>query len=434
MALNSARDGKLVGLGMLGVCVGGLAPIAWGQGGQPLDATSIAAGVSRDTNTRLSLDDEGGVAGFRDGEFSLSDGSGNNTLTLGGFSLFRYYAAKRSGDAPLTGASEFTHGFQFATVEVHATGTIASPDLSYAIVAEFEASGVPTLQDAWVLQRFADTPWALRAGQFSPGVLREYSVSQSMQLAIERSQVSARFNQGFSQGLELAYTAQQYRAMASLTDGFRSAVSPGASNSAYDSTSEADYGVSARGEWMFSGSDWDRFNHFSSWRSNPTYAGVIGAAIAFQSFGGTGATSPVTGGTDLTYTLDVSTQGSGWNSYLAFVGNVNDTDGLVQNSSFGAVVQGGYFVADQVEVYGRYEWMRLDPDFVGSTDDTLNFLTLGANYFVVPESEAVRLSADVVYSVNKTDGLLTTSDTTTGLLGDSSAGELDLRLQVRVRF
>lgn len=434
MLVIRSRSFLFVGLGAL--CSTALFPIQIVRAQSAIldQARAAADELANDAAARTSPGEDAGFAGYRDGHFSLSDAAGNNTLGIGGFALFRYHASHRSDTAPLTTRDQFTEGFQITTLNIHADGSIGQPELTYEFTAELNASGSAVLQDAWVRNQFAQTPWSLRAGQFTAAILREQNVSQEMGLAVERSQVNAHFTQDFSQGLELGYVAQQFRAFGSFTDGFRSAARPSAINSPYDSPNEADYAFSLRGEWMFAGSDWDRFDHFSSWRSNSTYSGMIGAAVAYQSFGHTGASAPIAGGNDLTYTLDVSTQGTGWNAYAALVGNVNNTDGFNENKSYGLVLQGGYFVADPVELFGRYEWIRLDPLTVSGTDYNLNFLTIGANYFPIQDSHAIRLTSDIVYSINKTDGLLTTGDTTTGLLGDPGRGEVDLRLQVVVRF
>lgn len=430
--MNARSKDLLTSVSGLVLGLTAFAPAAHAQNAILDRARAAADDLAKDAAARTSLSEDAGLAGYRDGHFSLSDAAGNNTLAIGGFTLFRYHASHRSDNAPLTSSDDFTHGFQVTTFNLRLDGSIGSPELTYEFTAEFNAGGTAVLQEAWVRNQFANTPWSLRAGQFTAAICREQIITQEMGLAVERSQVNAHFNQDYSQGVELAYSAQQYRAFASLTDGFRSATRPSTINTPYDSANEADVGLSLRGEWMFAGSNWDRFDSFSSWRSNSTYSGMIGAAIAFQSFGNTGPTT--TNGHDLTYTLDISTQGTGWNAYAAFVGNVNDTEGFIQNKSYGLVLQGGYFVADPVELFARYEWLRLDPLTVSGTDYNLNFLTLGANYYPIQDSRALRITGDIVYSVNKTDGLLSTGDTTTGLLGDASAGEVDLRLQLALRF
>lgn len=412
------------------------APIALAQNAQIEEARAAAAAMARDAAARTSWSEDRGVAGYRDGHPFLSDATGDNTLSIGGYSLFRYYASLRSGNAPLTSDNEFTQGFQFNKFHIHAVGNIGQPEMTYNFALEFDSTGAASIEDAWIHYQFGETPWGIRAGQFKPAILREENVGEFDALAVERSQVGLFFNTDVSQGVQVEHTTQQFQASVSLTDGFRSPVRPSAINTPYDSTDEADYGVSVRGQWMFAGSDWSRFDHFSSFRSRSTYSGVIGAAVAHQSFGDTGASAAIVSGSDTTYTIDVTTQGSGWNAMGAFIANINDTDGFIENKTYGAVFQGGYFVADQVELFARGEWLRLDPLVVTASDHNLRFLTLGANYFMIPDSHAVKLSAEIVYALDATDGLIAipAGDTTSGLLGDADKGEVDLRLQISVSF
>ena len=95
-------------------------------------------------------------------------------------------------------------------------------------------------------------------------------------------------------------------------------------------------------------------------------------------------------------------------------------------------------VSDQVEVFARYDALRLDTDSmrVLAASRTLNFATLGLNWFPIRESRAVRFTADAVCAFNRTDALLdpTAGDTTTALLGSSKPGEVDFRLQWQMSF
>ena len=413
-----------------------VAPVALAQNAQIEEARAAAAAMARDAAARTSWSEDRGVAGFRDGHAFLSDATGDNTFSIGGYSLFRYYASARSGNPPLTSDNEFTQGFQISKFHIHATGNIGQPEMTYNVAMDFDSSGAAVLEDAWMRYQIAETPWGIRAGQFKPAIIREENVGEFDALAVERSQVALFFNPDVSQGVQVEHTTQQFQVSVALTDGFRSPVRSSTVNQPYDSVNEADYGVSVRGQWMFAGSDWSRFDHFSSFRSRSTYTGVIGAAVAHQSFGETGASAAIVSGSDTTYTLDVTTQGSGWNTMGAFIANINDTDGFIENKTYGVVLQGGYFVADQVELFARGEWLRLDPLVVTTADHNLRFLTMGANYFVIPDSHAVKLSADIVYALDATDGLITipAGDTTSGLLGDADKGECDLRVQISVSF
>lgn len=398
---------------------------------------AYAAQVLADAASRASYADDVGTSGFRNGRFFISDNAGDNSLGFSGSLQARYNASFRSNDPPLGDHQDFTSGFSLGTARLRANGSVWSRDFSYAVSASFANDGTFLLEDAFACYSW-ETGWSLTAGQFRVPLLREESVPEENQLAVERSQTNERFNQDWSQGVLLAYRAQQARLFASFTDGFASPHRATSANTPFDSPAEADYALSFRAEWMWAGADWSRFDRFSSWRSNSTYAGMAGAAIAYQHFGNTGATAPSPSGSDYTYTIDLSVQGRGWNAFAAFIGNHDDTEGLPATDDLGFVVQGGYFVHDQVEVFARWDAIFLDDNSVlaPNADTAFNFITVGANYFPFPDSDVARISADLVFALDETTGLVNplSGDSRTGLLGDPSSGEVDLRIQFQLKF
>ena len=96
----------------------------------------------------------------------------------------------------------------------------------------------------------------------------------------------------------------------------------------------------------------------------------------------------------LSYTADFNMRGDGWSFWTAFLGNYlydggSAATGLgVEDSiSYGAVVQGGVFVTDALELIARYEFLRVVSDQQVSSvnsalsNQTLNIVTLGFNYY-----------------------------------------------------
>lgn len=419
------------------VCLLALAGVAAGQNAVLDRARAQAAEAAADALTRASHRDAEGLGGYRDG-FFLSDAAGDNALHVGAVAQVRYLASVRRVEAPLASEQRFTSGFQVQNVITRAHGSIASPDLRYRVEARFGSDGQVELEEA-VLAWENEEGWAVEVGQFRPHLSREHYLEPECGLAVERSQTGRYFSPRLPQGIEASRTAQTFRFFAGLTDGLGGPGGAGSGNTPFDSPDEADVAVHARAEWMFAGSDWKRFDRDSSWRSTPSYAGVLGAGVSWQSLGNTGASpSPAPKGSEVRATLDASVQGTGWNATIALLANHQDPDGSPARDDFGLLVQGGYFVSDQVEVFARYDALRLDTDSmrVLAASRTLNFATLGLNWFPIRESRAVRFTADAVCAFNRTDALLdpTAGDTTTALLGSSKPGEVDFRLQWQMSF
>ncbi len=396
---------------------------------------AYGAELQADAQARSSSLLDGGAT-YANGEHILTDGSGDNTLALGGTAQFRYRLGLRSDDPPIGADNGTTMGFDFGAVRAWAHGNVYSSNMHYRIQTLFTNDGTFVLEDAYGVYSM-DNGLSWKFGQFKLPFLREENIDLERQLAVDRSETNYFFTQGYSQGIQFMYAQDQWRLQGGFSDGTLSG------NTAYNSAGEADWAFNARFDYMFAGTDWNRFEQFTSWQSAPTdLAGVAGAALIYESFGSTNPSG--TEVTNFMFTIDTALQGQGWNAYGAVVGNTEDVDGADSMTNFGVVLQGGIFINEQVELFGRFDSIFLDQPDGSTLEDTLMFLTFGANYYLSRESHAARFTADIVFSLNETGfafdedgdpltpdvlGSLTAGGTQTGILGDPSSGEVVLRLQ-----
>lgn len=381
------------------VVLAGLSLSATAFAGNP-DTTSdsgraYAAELQADASRRAS-----NLAGSG---LTLAD-AGDTNLKLGGFAQFRYIMNFRDNppNSEFSSAhdSGFTNGFEATRTRLEATGNIMSKSLSYKVDANFDRNGSASLKDAWGMWDFGNG-WKAKWGQFKLPLLREELVSDTNQLAIDRSIVNSLFTQDRSQGIAAYYEQDQWRVAGAFSDGAMSLNTP------YTSAAEADWAFTVRGEYKW-GDDWKRFNDFSSWRGQPG-AGLLGAALHYQHNGNTANSSLSAAKVDIIrYTADFTYEGNGWNVYAAFVGNHNDPG---KNSfgvsgktldDFGFLLQGGYFVTDKIELFARYDGVFPDKDWGDGVDDSFHTITVGANYYVFDNSNAFKLSADIQYWPEKT--------------------------------
>lgn len=381
-------------------------------------ADDISRELLADAANRSSLSAAAG-GGWEKGSFFISDG-GANTLTPYGFMQFRYLMNFRDEDSA-GDQDDFTHGFQTRRTRVGMKGTVWSKNLSFDMLGEFSrSSGTFTLLDAWGQYKFENN-MAIKWGQGKVGLLREELVSDTKQLTVERSTVNSVFTQGRSQMVQLAYTGETFRGWASISDGLNTL------NTDFNSGSEADYALTARGEFRWGDGDWKRFEDNVSWRGSK-YGGMFGAAIHFQDGGETGGTTDTQ---VMEATIDASMEGDGWNLFAAAVWRNTDASGS-DSDDFGAVLQGGYLVTDQVELFLRYDGVFPDDDTGG---DDFHTLTGGVNYFISPESHAAKFSADIQYYFDAEDAAgIISPGTSSNLLSDTEDGQIALRLQMQVLF
>jgi hypothetical protein len=365
---------------------------------------------------------QGGGTYTADTGFNIADASGDNRLTIGGFAMFRYNASFRDSDS-VGDQDDLTLGFNAPTTTLRASGTVGDRNLSYKIQSTFGQDGVGVIEDAFAEYAFGNG-WSVRWGQFNLPVVREVVIGVEDHLGADSSVTSQYFNQGYSQGIQLGYTTDSFRFMGAVSDGAFT------SNTNFDSDLEADYAISARGEFLVVGSDWARFNNYTSWQNSEAGA-LLGAAIHWQSGGETGGTSNVD---ILLATVDFTYEGAGWNATAVGYYQKVDAEGSTDVADFGFMLQGGIFVSSQWELFGRYDGLFLD-DSGTTTEDTLNFLTLGANYYLFQDSNAAKFVVSGIYSFEDTTGFLDgTAANDNGLFGQGKDGELALTVQAQVRF
>lgn len=343
--------------------------------------------------------------------------------TISGQIQFRYYLNWRDDN---TLSDDLTNGFQTRRTKLEASGEVAD-GWSYFVqlAADFDGGGIG-LQEAWVKYKVSDTS-DLTWGQFKLPLLREELVSSKRQLAMERSVTNETFTQDRSQGIQYGWNSDNVKVRVAFSDGLNT------ENTDFTSGTEADWAFTGRVDYLGAG-QWSQFDDFTSWRGS-NFAWMIGGAAHYQSGGSTVGTLDA----DLfQITVDGSVEGDGWNAFAAFIYRMLDVSGGVDADDFGFVVQGGYFVHDQVEVFARWDAIFLDDNSVlaPNADTALNFITVGANYFPFPDSDAARITADLVFALDETTGLVNplSGDSRTGLLGDPSSGEVDLRIQFQLKF
>lgn len=384
------------------------------------EVRALVAEMMNDAQTRSSLLQSGSTSGH-DGKFFLGSADGNFRLNVGGQIQFRYLANFRDDDfnnVPGSGRDESdddtTLGFQTRRTKLWFEGHIFDPNLYYKVVGAFDrGNGGFELEDAYVGYKF-ENGLDVRWGQFKLPFAREELVSSTRQLAVDRSNLNEVINQGRSQGVQVSWTGEQFRAAGAFSDGFNSA------NSDFDED-PSDFALTGRVEFLAMG-DWDQFKDFTSWRGSSNGL-MIGAALHWQN-----DSEEVANPVDdfFAYTLDASWESDGWNLYGALVGASADGDAPGTDSDpWGFVLQGGVFVAEDWELFARYDYTD------GDNVDDFSEITFGANYYI--HKHAAKFTADVVWALDDTTGAAATG-TGTGLLPSTESDQFVLRAQFQLVF
>lgn len=351
---------------------------------------------------------------------------GNYRIKLGGLFQFRYTLNFR--DEEVNGDDDaFTHGFSIPRARIDLSGHLGTPDLSFRVTGDFEdgnssqsfvgvfqdldgngsadttttitnnSNGEFLLREAFVNYRLAGVNEGLYlgGGQFVNPVLTEEIVRDEFQLAADRSAVNEIFTHDRTQGIFVTYRDESFKLTGTVNDGIRTA------NSGFTESREADIALSARVDFKAAGS-WDDFEHFTSFRDS-NRAFKAGAGVHWQDGGGTGINT--TDADLVLYTADLWWESNGFTAFAAFIGQstqatLTGVPGNFDFNDFGVVAQLGYFIAQDIQIFGRWDGAFLDDDR-NFADDTWNFVTLGANFFPITNSHAIRFTTDVVWSINE---------------------------------
>ncbi len=389
-----------------------IAALVWGVGAsgapaQPIDfARAYGAELRADAAERLSAQ-AAAPAGPK----------------VGGYLQFRYVINGRDNVPPTVPPApvgeDLTVGFQDAKIKLSVAGTITE-EFSYSLLTNARLSdGTIELQEA-IGNWKANENWTIRWGQFKLPLLREELMADTRQLAVDRSAMNSEFTQGRSQLVQAGYAAEKVRFFLAFSDGLNTL------NTDFGSPAEADYAFTGRGEWMFTGADWARFNDFTSWRGSG-FTGMLGGAAHWQSGGQTDNTID----SDLLeVTADASVEGAGWNAFAEFVFRSTEPAVGTDADDMGFLVQGGIFVAEAWELFARYDGVFPD----SSAGDDFSTVTAGVNYYVIPESHAAKFSLDLQYFIDAQSTSIVAPNTLVGLLPSAEEGQWVVRLQAQLNF
>lgn len=346
-------------------------------------------------------------------------------VQIGGQIQFRYLINFRDEVPVVPGGAEendISTGFQTRRTKLEAKGEVSDGWSYFVQINADEDGGSVGLQEAWVKYQINEQS-TLQWGQLKLPLLREELVSSKRQLAAERSVTNEVFTQDRSQGVQYGWDGESMRFRVAFSDGLDT------ENTDFNSAGEADFAFTGRFEYKGSG-DWKQFDDFTSWQGSP-FAWMVGGAAHYQTGGSTDNTFEVD---VIEFTVDGSLEGSGWNAFAAFIFRSIDPPAGSSTDDFGFIVQGGIFLNPQWEAFARWDSIFADDEALPpGSDDNFNTITAGVNYYVIPESHALKFTGDVAYLIDA-PGAITPTGTGTGVLSTTEDGQFVIRLQFQLLF
>ncbi|MHC5028881.1 MAG: porin [Planctomycetota bacterium] len=360
--------------------------------------------VLADADTRAGLfADE--TAGYDDA-FFIASADGDFRLEFSGQIQARYTYNRR--DEPNNGDGT-TSGFEMRRVKLKFSGDLGE-NVGFSIKGAFNrVTGSFLINDA-VIKLDLDEGVRLQVGRARATILREEWVSSKRQLTVERSLVARRFRQLRTTGVALSKRTATTRFHIGVAD-----------------TSQALFSTdgwlaSTRLEFLMSGT-WRELEDFTSFRDDtPTV--MVGAGILYaESDDGT----LISNSELVRWTADVNMEFGGGTLFASVIGNHNDPDGGVSRDQYGVVVQGGYFVSNDMELIARYEWGDAD----GVTED-LSVITVGVNRYIVRHN--LKWTVDIGYGLNEVGGFWSSSGAGWRTDRPGNDGQIVVRAQFQLLF
>jgi hypothetical protein len=347
-----------------------------------------------------------------------------------------------AGPPAVNADDDTTIGFSFDDVEIRLSGDVTDnirATISFdfgeddgGIVGGSSSSNSVNLEDAYADWTVNDQ-FTLRIGQFVPQFSAEASTSRFHMTNGDRSVTHETIGTpAWTQGIEAHFGGDTWSGAVGFNDG------PGTGNTAFNSPAEADFGLNARFD-IFSDSDKARFADQTSWRGSAA-GWRVGAGLIYSTFGDTNPAG--TGGDAVAYTIDGAYEADGWALRAAFYGISASPDAGPDSDNYGFELGGSFFFNDQWEGYGRYDVLIIDDVLLGAgVEDTYNFVAVGANYYLVPESHAAKLQFEVGVSLDETPAAAAFTGAgpgvtggTTNFLGSTDDGEFYASLRATFQF
>ncbi|MEM7754417.1 MAG: porin [Planctomycetota bacterium] len=343
-------------------------------------------------------------------------------LKLDGLIQFRYTA---NYSPNTTVDNEFTNGFENTRIRLRARW---QPHESVRTEVQIDTGANRTdfrLLDAIVEFKLAEGI-KVRFGQHRLLYSREYSTSITRQLGMDRTVVDRTLGVLRSEFVNFRFHGDTTRLEFFVHDGSR-----GATATSFASPLESNIGLAARVEHLVLGDSFRPFRDFSAFRG--TEQGLLAGAAASYDDGDNGFADI------LRLTADLSYENNGTNLHGSFFyrQGLNDPDGPLglqgtdDPIDIGFVAQGGHFVTDQTEFFGRYSTVIPDPD--RTADDTFYEFTAGLNHFIIPESHAFKITAELSYYPTSTTESIVNPSPRVGLVR-SDAEQLVARVQIQLQF
>jgi hypothetical protein len=289
---------------------------------------------------------------------------------------------------------------------------------------------------------FIDLKWKylrVRAGLFMNELNAESLVNPNDLYFLDYSIVDNVFTPGSSKGVMFTYLRKRFSINLGYSDGLRTGFSE------IRSSANADFAVTLRAQYGWGDAGLAGFNRLIARRGTP-FGARLGAAVHYQDGGRTQGSLPAKVAVG---TIDLSIRGNGWSALFSATTGQDATDATPTNQageviSAGITAMGGYFVLEDLQVFGQYSVVP-KPRIVGEPPPTtpggvvaapspFHAFGIGFSYFVIPGHDNVKLMSDFQYFLGRERGSTVPSSPLNSIQPNDAGSQFAWRVQVSAAF
>jgi hypothetical protein len=379
----------------------------------PGEADQAEASDGHDADTEIPL-----TAGYEknstNGVFIRSK-DGQFRLNIGLYTQARYDINWRG--APV-GEDDVERGFSLNRTRFFLEGQY-TPKFAYHFRVNIDDEADFSLLVGYVQYNIGEK-WNLRGGRQFIAMSREDWMLPQDTLTTEFSPNDFTFAVGSSNGVQANYEAERTRFWLSLNDGAYGAKKD------FPDNEMTDVALTGRWEYQIRGREWSVWDDLVGRRGRPTGA-LLGLAGGYQVEEDASALD-----SSAQLNADISFNGDGYQAMAAGSWTWRDPDATDSFSNYGLLVQGGYFVAEHVQVYGQYNF--ISPGDQPGDLESFNSITAGISYFPFLWTNRWKFSAEVGYLFDALNETIVEPSGSLGWLASDEPGQTYIRIQAQFGF
>lgn len=372
--------------------------------------------------TQIAASDTiGATAGFDKNAvngFYIKSADDEFRLNIGAYAQLRYNANWR--DKPSNGDEDFTQGFSMNRTRIFLEGKYTD-DFKYHFRANVNDSADFDLLTAYLTYKASDRV-NIRVGKQFMALSREDWMYAQDVLGMEFSANDFTFAIGPSVGVQADFTEKKYRLWAGVSNGAFGG------EQSFPSVDSPDVALTGRFEYQLVGTDWAVWDDLVGRRGRPTGV-LLGLAGGYQYDHKDNGNTPRNASEVI---ADISFNGDGYQAMLAGTWLHADPKAGSSFSEYGVLAQGGYFLADHLQAYSRYEW--ISPGNRDGDLDDFNSLSVGMNYFPFLRTNRWKFTGEVGYLFSALDKTIVGPSGSLGWLESDEKGQFSARFQAQMGF